>query len=67
MNRVSRVLSVQTASVARRMMSSGKHEPPKKVFGPNGRYAMATFTAASKVSLFVLNFQFLRIKLRGRR
>jgi hypothetical protein len=42
-------------SMARRMSSTTKsHGPPKKIYGLNGRYAMATYTAASKVSIVVL-------------
>lgn len=50
MNRFSRVTSIPSTAVIRRMMSSS-HEPPKKVFGHTGRYAMATYTAASKVMM----------------
>lgn len=41
--RVSKQLNVVARSF------SASHEPPKKLFGHTGRYAMATYTAASKV------------------
>jgi F-type H+-transporting ATPase subunit O len=40
--RVSKQLNVVARSF------SASHEPPKKLFGHTGRYAMATYTAASK-------------------
>lgn len=40
--RVSKQLKVAVRSF------SASHEPPKKLFGHTGRYAMATYTAASK-------------------
>jgi hypothetical protein len=40
--------------------SASQHEPPKKIHGRTGRYAMATYTAASKVKLLpCFNFLFV--------
>eukprot|EP01031_Cornospumella_fuschlensis_P028536 gene28536-34446_t len=47
MFRLTRFQAIKTAAV--RSMST-KHEPPKKIHGLTGRYAMATFTAASKAN-----------------
>jgi len=45
--------STKAAVGARRMMATANHEPPKKIHGTNGRYAVATYRAASKV-IFLL-------------
>jgi len=51
-----RSLSVSTAArvpliMMRRGLATASHEPPKKLHGHTGRYAMATYTAASKAGL----------------
>lgn len=38
-------------SSARHFAAAAKHAPPKKIYGINGRYAEATYTAASKAGL----------------
>lgn len=44
------IASAPTATLARMMSSGANHQAPKKIHGHVGRYAMATYTAASKVS-----------------
>ena len=36
---------------ARQFATAASHAPPKKQYGINGRYAGATYTAASKVNM----------------
>lgn len=44
----SRVATAQLAG-ARFLSTAATHAPPKKLYGNSGRYAMAAYTAASKV------------------
>ena len=60
MNRVGAVRSFAKAAKA-----ATNHSPPIKIFGIPGRYAEATYTAASKVSLVRGTVQLLLVATLG--